>query len=91
MAFHNAIVLASGNAALLETHERYNARLWRARFMSSQRAVSLDSTWQEHASIVEALLERDADAASKALKQHLKTAEANIAAAMRERSTSAGE
>ncbi|MEJ6393906.1 GntR family transcriptional regulator [Gymnodinialimonas sp. 2305UL16-5] len=91
MAFHSAIVRASGNEALIETHARYNARLWRARFMSSQRRVSRESTRQEHALIVEALLARDALASSKALKQHLKTAESNIAEAMRERAMMAGE
>ena len=85
MAFHDAIVVASGNTALKETHERYNARLWRARFMSSQRIVSRGSTTQEHGSIVQALLTRDAKAASNALKTHLKTAEINIAEAMCER------
>ena len=91
MAFHDAIVRASGNAALMETHERYNARLWRARFMSSQRRVSRESTRKEHQSIVQALLARDTTAASKALKQHLKTAETNIAQAMRERAILVGE
>lgn len=91
MAFHEAIVRASGNAALMETHQKYNARLWRARFMSSQRRVSRDITRQEHCSIVEALLARDAAATSKALKQHLKTAEFNIAEAMRERATEVGD
>lgn len=90
MAFHDAIVRASGNAALIETHARYNARLWRARFMSSQRTLSRESTTQEHATIVQALLARDVQAASSALKHHLKTAETNIAEALRERAISTG-
>jgi DNA-binding GntR family transcriptional regulator len=85
MEFHEAIVRAAGNDALIDTHQKYNARLWRARFMSSQRKVSLDSTRAEHAAIVSALRARDGAAASAALKQHLKTAEANIAQAMAER------
>ncbi|MDE0970461.1 MAG: GntR family transcriptional regulator [Octadecabacter sp.] len=87
MDFHDAIVFASGNAALTETHGRYNARLWRARFMSSQRIVSRKSTRKEHASIVKALLTRDKFAVSEHLKQHLKTAETNIAAAMCEQAS----
>lgn len=85
MEFHEAIVRAAGNDALIDTHQKYNARLWRARFMSSQRKVSLDSTRAEHAAIVSALTARDGAAASAALKKHLKTAEANIAQAMAER------
>lgn len=90
MAFHSAIVLASGNAALVETHARYNARLWRARFLSSQRKVSRESTRQEHQAIVEALLARDGPAASRALRKHLTTAETNIANSMAERRAETG-
>jgi DNA-binding GntR family transcriptional regulator len=91
MAFHNSIVRASGNAALIETHGRYNARLWRARFMSSQRTVSRASTTQEHSRIVQALLARDEAGASQALKKHLKTAETNIAEAIFERALKSGK
>ena len=84
MAFHQAIVAASGNQALRETHAMYNARLWRIRFLSSQRLASRDGTRREHLEIVTALRSRDAKAARRTLKQHLKTAETNIAAAKAE-------
>ena len=82
MAFHDAIVAASGNAALAGTHETYNARLWRARFLSSQHAASRDVTEREHQTIVDALLARDTQAARQALRRHLRTAEANVPAAL---------
>jgi DNA-binding GntR family transcriptional regulator len=85
MAFHSAIVIAAKNEPLVETHKSNNARLWRARFMSSQRKVSRKSTASEHTQIVDALLRRDGPAAAKALKRHLKTAETNIANAIAER------
>ena len=84
MQFHEAIVGASGNKALAETHATYNARLWRVRFLSSQRGVSREATRREHAEIVDALKARDATSARRALKNHLRTAERNIAAAMKE-------
>ncbi|THH38214.1 GntR family transcriptional regulator [Aliishimia ponticola] len=84
MDFHGAIVEASGNRALLETHATYNARLWRVRFLSSQRVASRDITRREHLDIVNALKARDAAAARRALTQHLRTAEINIAAAIAE-------
>lgn len=87
MVFHEGIVRAAGNAALQETHRHYNARLWRARFMSSQRRASRDSTHREHAAIVAGLLARDPVATAQALKQHLKTAETNIAQAIQDRLT----
>jgi DNA-binding GntR family transcriptional regulator len=87
MAFHDAIVAASGTRSLFETHATYNARLWRVRFLSSQRVVSRDGTRREHQEIVDALKARDAQAARRALKQHLRTAEINIAAALAEADT----
>jgi DNA-binding GntR family transcriptional regulator len=87
MAFHDAIVAASGNRSLFETHATYNARLWRVRFLSSQRLVSRDITRREHEEIVDALKTRDAGAARQSLSQHLHTAEINIAAALAEADT----
>ena len=84
MRFHEAIVTASGNAALAETHATYNARLWRVRFLSSQRIPSREATRREHLNIVEALNARDVAAAKQALQTHLRTAETNIAAAVAE-------
>ena len=81
MAFHEAIVSASGNVSLAETHATYNARLWRVRFLSSQREEGRHRTRQEHRDIVEALKDRNARAVRKALTQHLRSAEINIAAA----------
>ncbi|MFG5379599.1 GntR family transcriptional regulator [Yoonia sp. R2-816] len=84
MQFHETIVAAAGNEALAETHATYNARLWRVRFLSSQRGINPEATRQEHLDIVTALKARDASGARRALKNHLRTAEANIAATMKE-------
>jgi len=85
MEFHSAIVKASHNAPLAKIHASYNARLWRSRFMSSQRQASRESTTAEHAQIVDALMRRDEQATAKALKLHLATAVVNIKQALRER------
>ena len=87
MAFHDAIVAASGNRALLKTHATYNARLWRVRFLSSQRTAGQDDTRREHLEIVSALKARNSTAAQRALRQHLRTAEINITATMAETET----
>lgn len=91
MGFHEAIVAASRNETLIETHARLNARLWRVRFLSSQRQAGREATSREHQEIVDALTARDAKAAAKALKGHLRTAERNVAAAIAERQELAGE
>jgi len=55
MNFHRAIVEASGNAPLIETHRLYNARLFRARFVSSRMHVRRDNTLTQHQKITDAL------------------------------------
>ncbi|MEM7464442.1 MAG: GntR family transcriptional regulator [Pseudomonadota bacterium] len=85
MEFHCAIVAAAANPPLIETHNQYNARLWRARFVSSQRHANRERQMQKHQAIVDALLERDGVAAAQALRNHLGNAIGNIKAAMREK------
>lgn len=82
MALHAAIVQAAHNPALAETHATYNARLWRARFISSRRRPNRERTLDQHAQIVTALKARDPRKAARALKQHLKTTVTNIDQAM---------
>ena len=78
MQFHEAIVAASGNAALRDTHRNYNSRLWRARFISSRLQVNRAGTLSQHTDIVEALEARNANACSDALEKHLATGYHNI-------------
>ena len=85
MRFHESIVKAAKNPPLAETHAKYNARLWRVRFLSSQRLDGCENTQWEHHEIVEALVARDAHRTSCALKTHLITAEKNIALAVKDR------
>jgi DNA-binding GntR family transcriptional regulator len=79
MAFHGAIVAAARNAPLAETHRQYNARLWRARFLSSRQIDRRGNTLEEHARIVAALSARDAPTTARALRAHLRSTIDNIA------------
>jgi len=79
MAFHCAIVAAAHNAPLAETHRQYNARLWRARFLSSRQVDRRANTLSEHGRIVAALGARDAVQTSAALRDHLRSAVDNVA------------
>lgn len=85
MAFHRAIVMASRNPPLIETHRYYNARLWRARFISSRRRPDRAGTLDQHDRIARALAAGDARACARAMRQHLETAVSNVAKAMAER------
>ena len=90
MEFHRAIVAAAHNPPLIETHDQYNARLWRARFISSQRKANRDTQIKKHQEIVEALTSRNGARAAKALRGHLANAVENIAAARAERDNANG-
>lgn len=78
MTFHRNIVAAARNEALYDTHQTYNARLWRARFISSRQRVNRTGTLQQHKEIVKALLNRDSDACAQALRHHLQVGFENI-------------
>lgn len=85
MEFHRTIVLASRNPPLIETHSHYNARLWRARFISSQRRPDREGTLRQHEEIASALGERKVARSARALRKHLETAIVNIGKALAER------
>lgn len=91
MAFHSAIVAAAHNPPLVVTHNQYNARLWRARFISSQRRANREQQTRKHQDIVDALLARDPGRTSTALRSHLANAVSNIQAARNERESAAEE
>lgn len=87
MNFHRAIVEASANAPLIETHRLYNARLFRARFVSSRMQVQRDNTLTQHQRITDALLSRNNKQAAIELRAHLETAIDNIASTAEEDGT----
>jgi len=82
MQFHQSIVKASNNEALINTHQTYNSQLWRARFMSSRERVNRPGTLRQHCAIIKALTKRDGATCSQALKQHINSGLANVSRAM---------
>lgn len=78
MAFHEAIVASTKNLSLIKTHKQYQARLWRARFMSSRRKIARELAMIDHAKIVEGLRARDKDQVSVSMQQHLRRAIENV-------------
>ena len=88
MNFHTSIIAASGNAALMDTHAKYNARLWRARFLSSRHMLGRTTTLQQHQDITDALLARSAAQAAAAMRAHIETAIENLVTQSDEQETS---
>ncbi len=68
---HQAIIAASGNLSLIETHARLNARLYRFRFQSNLRSTTWPTAIAEHEAILAALMRRDAGALSALMRDHL--------------------
>ncbi len=78
MKFHTSIVEASRNKPLQQTHATYNARLWRARFISSRQKVNRAGTLEHHRNIALALQARDGERAKGLLREHLEIGFENI-------------
>jgi len=79
MAFHSTIVAASRNQPLIKTHQQYNSRLWRARYMSASRRVGRATSMEDHRMMVEGLEERNSEKTAKTMRNHLESAVKNIA------------
>lgn len=86
MMFHRKIVEAAQNPALAQTHQRYNARLWRARFVSAKTKSKRHDQQAMHDQIMSALLARDPQMTMSALRKHMSNAVDNIRIAIDEKS-----
>lgn len=68
---HRAIVLASGNRLLIDTHARINARLYRIRYRSNLRNTKWPTAIAEHEEILKAIEARDAARLNHLMRRHL--------------------
>ncbi len=70
-AIHKAIVTASGNRVLVDTHGQLNARLYRIRYISNQRNERWHEAIEQHERIVEALTARDGARLADLMRDHI--------------------
>lgn len=70
-AIHTAIVQASGNAALAETHEMLQARIRRVRYTGNQTPSLWAGAVAEHEEMIEALANRDGERLAEVMGRHL--------------------
>ena len=75
---HRAIIEASRNPALVETHGRINAQLYRVRYRSNLRNQKWHTAIEEHERILAALLGRDGDRLARELRSHLGSVTATL-------------
>ncbi|KAJ56265.1 GntR family transcriptional regulator [Actibacterium mucosum KCTC 23349] len=85
MNFHRAIARASHNPSLIETHDAYLSRLWRARFLSASHLLARTSVLGQHDAIVDRLRARDAEGIEATIRTHMELLESNISDAYRAR------
>jgi DNA-binding GntR family transcriptional regulator len=69
--FHSAVISASGNPRLVSMANEVNAQFRLARARSGSQPNRAQAAYREHLVIFEALQNRDADAAAKAMEAHL--------------------
>jgi DNA-binding GntR family transcriptional regulator len=70
-AIHTAIVRASGNAALAETHELLQARIKRVRYIGNERPEGWAGAVSEHEEMMAALAQRDGERLAEVMGRHL--------------------
>lgn len=68
---HTAIVRASGNPVLLESHEQLQARIKRIRFVGNDTPEGWSGAVDEHQRMVDAMRQRDGEALAKVIEVHL--------------------
>lgn len=75
---HLGLIAASRNAALIETHGRINARLYRVRYRSNLRAPKWHTAIEQHEAILAALEARSPETLSSLLRAHFENTWAKI-------------
>ena len=70
-SIHLALVAASKNKCLIETHARINAQLYRVRYRSNLQSERWHTAIEEHELILKHLMARDAPALAHTLGNHL--------------------
>lgn len=78
VAFHGWIYEASGNPLIVETMGTHWQHLRRAMGEVLRHPELASAVWSEHAAILEAIAEGDAERAARAVRDHVTTAHARV-------------
>jgi DNA-binding GntR family transcriptional regulator len=77
-AFHALLVAAAGNAEVARCHHEVTERIRIIRRLDFTQRHRIDSTYEEHAQILRALIRRRADEANRLLRSHIGTSKAEV-------------
>ena len=76
--FHEALVAATGNIEMARIHHDITERIRIIRRLDFTQADRIDATYQEHAKILRAVLQRKSDQAQLLLKTHIEGSKAEV-------------
>ncbi|MCI1191293.1 GntR family transcriptional regulator [Calidifontimicrobium sp. SYSU G02091] len=76
--FHATLVEAAGNTEIARVHHDVTERIRIVRRLDFTRADRIDATYQEHAKILRAVMQRKTDQAQLLLKSHIEQSKAEV-------------
>lgn len=76
--FHSALVSAAGNDEITRVHSEVTSRIRVVRRLDFTREDRIDATYQEHARILRAVLQRKVDQAKMLLRAHIEQSKAEV-------------
>ncbi len=76
--FHTALVGAAGNPELARVHREVTERIRIIRRLDFTQAARVETTYNEHAQILRAVLKRRADDATLLLRAHIEASKAEV-------------
>ncbi|MEW5881358.1 MAG: GntR family transcriptional regulator [Pseudomonadota bacterium] len=76
--FHAALVRIAGNAEIARVHQDVTERIRVVRRLDFTRADRIDATYQEHAKILRAVIQRKTDQAQLLLKTHIEQSKTEV-------------
>jgi DNA-binding GntR family transcriptional regulator len=76
--FHAQLVAAAGNAEISRVHQEVTERIRIVRRLDFTRSDRIDATYQEHAKILRAVMQRKTEAAQLLLKSHIEQSKVEV-------------
>lgn len=77
-AFHASLVQASGNTEMARVHQEVTERIRLVRRLDFTRSDRIEATYQEHAKILRAVMQRKTDQAQMLLKSHIEQSKVEV-------------
>lgn len=77
-AFHASLVRAAGNEEIARVHQEVTERIRLVRRLDFTRADRIEATYQEHAKILRAVIQRKTDQAQMLLRSHIEQSKSEV-------------